>query len=184
MASSYQYVGLNSSPSRNEGFCYVGGDFLPSVRVSTAVYEDFTGASWFAALGDDLHRNRPLIEINLTSLREAYPELDRAARQAIDSWLAMYIVLASRQDLIHKQVRGDLSSDSQEILQKANYAAIKASPALYSKYIDLAIDSLIRAQGAPRWMRDIIAGWTDGGMLRYSHLAGVLSEDFPKELNV
>ena len=124
--------------------------FLPEVKVTTIIWADEARESvsnWYSAQGDDLKLNRATIEVNLPKIAQDKGENARQiAESMIDSWLAIYIILATRQDLINKRVRGHFSSDGETILQEANFKAIKASPILWGQYRQKAISELKEAK--------------------------------------
>lgn len=124
--------------------------FLPDVQVTTIIWADTDRAEtskWFAAQGDDLKNDRATIEINLPRIvKEKGDKPDEVALQMIDSWLAIYIVLATRQELINKQVRGWLSAEAETELQTANFKAIKTSPVLWAFYCEKAVHHIKESQ--------------------------------------
>ena len=125
--------------------------FLPDVPVTTIIWADQgreNVSRWHVAQGDDLKNQRPTIEINLPRIiRDKGEDPSTVAREIIDSWLGIYIVLATRQDLINKQVRGWLDPGAETELQTANYKAIKASPILWAIYCEKAVSHLKESQG-------------------------------------
>jgi len=125
---------------------------LPDVKVTTIVWADkdiLKHSQWEAAQGDDLKNQRSTIELNLPKL-EQRGKPDNIAIGMVESWLSIYIVFATRQDLINKDVRGDVSSDAERIVCKANFKAIMESPALKRGYADLAMDEILNG----RWYVD------------------------------
>ncbi|GAH73494.1 unnamed protein product [marine sediment metagenome] len=124
--------------------------FLPEAQVTTIIWADEDRdevSKWFAAQGDDLKNQRATIEINLPRIIKVKGDKPQeVALQMIDSWLAIYIVLATRQDLIDKQVRGWLSAEAETELQAANFKVIKASPILWSFYCEKAVNHLKESQ--------------------------------------
>ncbi|MBA7686870.1 hypothetical protein ES703_95329 [subsurface metagenome] len=123
--------------------------FLPDVQVTTIIWADTkrAEASWFAAQGDDLKNQRATIEINLPRIIEKKGDKPQeVALQMIDSWLSIYIVLATRQELINKQVRGWLSPEAETELQNINFKVVKASPILWSFYCEKAVNHLKESQ--------------------------------------
>ena len=116
-------------------------NFLPEVKVTTIVWGDanrLQSSKWEAAQGDDLKNNRATIEINLPRIVKKRGSLDNKADRIIENWLAIYVILATRQDLINKHIRGALSTDAEPILYRANFQVIKKSPMLQQKYASLA----------------------------------------------
>ena len=88
--------------------------FLPEVKVTTIIWADEARESvsnWYSAQGDDLKLNRATIEVNLPKIaQDKGDDPPQIAEAMIDSWLSIYIILATRQDLIDKTVRGFLQS--------------------------------------------------------------------------
>ena len=119
------------------------GMFLPHVQVTTLVWAHDVEHEWYAAQGDDLQRQIPTIELNLVKVaRESGGDVERAAQSLVDNWLAIYVVLCTRQDLIDKRVRGLLSGEAEVILAEANLKAIRASRHLHEHYTKVAIGAL------------------------------------------
>lgn len=119
--------------------------FLPNVKVTTIVWADkniLKHSQWEAAQGDDLKNQRPTIELNLAKLAERGSN-DDVAKSMVESWLSINIVFATRQELINKQVRGDVSAEAEETLCEANLKAVLQSPILRHRYADLAIDEIL-----------------------------------------
>ena len=125
--------------------------FLPKVEETTIIWADEareTTSKWYSAQGDDLKHNRATIEINLPKIaKDKRGNPTEIAETMIVSWLGIYIVLATRQDLINKRVRGYFSPDGETILEEANFKAIKASPILLREYTQKAISELKDAKG-------------------------------------
>ena len=125
--------------------------FLPEVKVTTIIWADKARESisnWYSGQGDDLKLNRATIEVNLPKIaQDKGGNAPQIAEAMIDSWLSIYIILATRQDLINKRVRGNFSSDGERILEEANFKAIKASPILWRQYMQKAISELKDAKG-------------------------------------
>jgi len=118
--------------------------FLPHVAVSTVVWahKDLE-VKWHAALGDDLRNRCPAIELNLRGIAEAAAyDVEKTAQLLVDNWLAIYVVLCTRQDLINKRARGTLSGSAEDILAKANLEVIRVSPRLDEHYTRVAIDAI------------------------------------------
>lgn len=123
----------------------VAGEFLPYTRVTTVVWVEDKAAEtckWDSAQGDDLKNDRAAIEINLAKiLRRCEPQ--EAALEMIKSWLRIYLILSTRQDLINKGIRSDVSEKGHSILYDANFKAIMESPALKRRYFILAVDCIL-----------------------------------------
>lgn len=124
--------------------------FLPDVQVTTIIWADEERdevSKWFSAQGDDLKNQRATIEINLPRIiKEKGDKPDEVALQMIDSWLGIYIVLATRQELINKQVRGWLSPEAETELQAVNFKVVRTSPILWSLYCEKAVHQLKESQ--------------------------------------
>jgi hypothetical protein len=124
-----------------------GRGFLPHVQVTTLVWAHDVEHEWYAAQGDDLQRQIPTIELNLLKVaRESGGDVERAAQSLVDNWLAIYVVLCTRQGLIDKRARGLLSGEAEVILAEANLKAIKASPRLNEHYVRVAIEAIKRSR--------------------------------------
>lgn len=126
--------------------------FLPDVKVTTIVWatKDMSKHSqWEAAQGDDLKNQRSTIELNLPKLAKR-GNAEEIAKGMVESWLSIYIVFATRQNLINRGIRGAVSGDAEEILYYANFMAIMVSPQLKQAYADLAMDEIL----AGEWFTD------------------------------
>lgn len=125
--------------------------FLPDVKVTTIIWADEKRgdvSKWFAAQGDDLKNERATIEINLPRIvKDKGNNPHDVALQMIESWLAIYIVLATRQELINKQIRGWLSPEAETELQAANFKVMRTSPILWAFYCEKAVHDLKESQG-------------------------------------
>lgn len=155
--------------------------FLPKVPVTTIVWagkEVLKNTSWYSAIGDDLSCMRPTIELNWPRIFKDKADSPEAAIQIIKSWLLMYILLSTRQDLINKGVRGDLYTGGEEELAKANYKIIWSSPVLLNFYTDLAIDSILGSKPYLNkdWdaLRDLLDIWRNGVFIRELEVRGML----------
>jgi len=120
------------------------GYFLPHVEATTIVWAHTdVELDWYAAQGDDLKNQRSTIELNLAKMaRDSNGDAEKVAQLLVDNWLAIYVILCTRQDLINKHVRGEVSADGHDILYTANFKAIKASPHLDEHYTRVAIDAI------------------------------------------
>lgn len=117
--------------------------FLPNVKVTTIVWADkdmLQHSQWQAAQGDDLKNQRSTIELNLPKL-EQRGNLEAVTQGMVESWLSIQVVLATRQDLIDKQCRGEVKDE--DILCNANLKVILGSPVLRRKYSNLAMDEIL-----------------------------------------
>lgn len=127
------------------------GAFLPHVEATTIIYIDKTAEAfpWDSAQGDDLKKNRAAIEVNIARIlsRDRLPE---AAQRIIEYWLKIHLILATRQDLINKRVRGDVSLDGHSTLYAANFSVVMESPELKRRYFTLAIDQILNG----KWLVD------------------------------
>lgn len=124
--------------------------FLPEVKVTTIIWggrgREYL-PDWYAAQGDDLKLQRAAIEINLEKVaQDKGGDIPQIATAMVNSWLNIYIVLATRQDLINKMVRGSFSPEGEGILEEANFKAIKASPVVWRQYAEIAASQLKAAQ--------------------------------------
>lgn len=124
--------------------------FLPDVRVTTIIWADEDRGEvspWFAAQGDDLKNQIPAIEINLPRIIKKIGEKPKeVALEMIKSWLSIYIIFATRQELINKQVRGWLSPEAEKEVENANFKAIISSPILWSLYCEKAVNHIKESQ--------------------------------------
>jgi len=120
------------------------GEFLPHVDVTTCVWaHSDLELKWYVALGDDLKKKIPAIELNLRGIaKAAADDVEKTAQLLVDNWLGMYVLLCTRQDLINKQVRRLVSGAAEDDLARANFKAIKASPQLDEHYTRVAIDAI------------------------------------------
>lgn len=120
------------------------GEFLPRVPVTTIVWAHAdVELKWYAAQGDDLKNNIPAIELNLVKMvRDSSDEVEKVAQLLIDNWLALYVVLCTRQDLINKEARGLCSADGEQILYEANLKVINASRYLHEQYTRVAVGAI------------------------------------------
>jgi hypothetical protein len=123
------------------------GEFLPHIEVTTIVWSERGSEElpYDSAQGDDLKNNRPIIEISFPRLLKGNtpPEV---ATAMIESWLKMYLIFATRQDLINKHIRGSVSQEAHNILYDANFRAITQSPELKRSYFILAVDRILSGQ--------------------------------------
>ena len=125
-------------------------DFLPGTMVTTIIWADDIKSkdwSWTAAQGDDLKRRCATIEINFIKIAQQ-KEASAIAEEMVKEWLLLYLMLATRQDLINKGVRGKLSGTAESSLCKTNFDVVMASPELLKQYSDIAIRNL----RAGRWI--------------------------------
>ena len=126
--------------------------FLPNIRVTTIVSANehvLKHCHWEAAQGDDFKNQRPTIELNLLrTLQNRSPE--ETSEEIVRNWISLYIILTTRQDLIHKQVRGWFSEKSEQILETANFKAVLESPQLLREYSITALANITLG----RWLYD------------------------------
>jgi len=119
--------------------------FLPDVKVTTIIWgekDTLKHSKWEATQGDDLKNQRPTVELNLAKLAQR-GEAEKVAKAMVESWLSIWIVFATRQDLIDKKVRGAVSAEAHKILYDANFKTIMESPMLKRGYADLAMDEIL-----------------------------------------
>lgn len=123
------------------------GEFLPHIQISTIIYVDKRAESfpWDSAQGDDLKNDRAAIEINVSRIL-SHDRLPEATHRIIENWLKIYLVLGTRQDLINKHIRGDVSLEGHNILYAANFNVVMESPELKRRYYTLAIDRILNGQ--------------------------------------
>ncbi|GAH83497.1 unnamed protein product [marine sediment metagenome] len=123
-------------------------NFLPKVIVTTIVWADkdiLEHSKWEAAQGDDLKNNRSTIELNLPKLKER-GNIEAIAKGMVESWLGIQVIFATRQDLIDKRVRGNVSEEGHKILYDANLKTIMVSPYLKKSYTNLAVENILNAE--------------------------------------
>lgn len=150
------------------------GEFLPPVEVTTHLWAGDTELTWYAALGDDLKKMIPMIELNLAKMvRDEEGDVEKVTELLLDNWLGMYIVLCTNQDLITKKIRGQVSGKGHQLLHTANRAAIKASPALEEHYTRVAIEAI---RGARPYLALPNAGTLFQGVLDQFHYRLALME--------
>jgi len=132
----------------------MAGEFLPKVKVTTIVWAeegrgfgelDCGTLNWECAQGDDLKLNISTIELNLVKIADRCNyDVELITQEMIKHWIAMEVVLGTRQDLIDKGVRGKVRDE--DILYKANLETILSSPELFEEYKDMAVKAIISGQ--------------------------------------
>jgi len=124
--------------------------FLPDVKVTTIVWGekgDEVKLPWEVAQGDDLGNRRATIELNFPKIAQRCgDDLERIAESMAEGWLSIWVVLATRQDLINKGIRGAVSPEAERTLYKANFKAIMESPILKRYYADIATGEILNGE--------------------------------------